>query len=417
MPTRARIIAALQFTHIQSALPMNSTGDGRYEISYQFAGNRQPGDALWSYSGWTAFTFQQKQAIRAALAQIETFLNIDFVEVTTQADPNLTIGRVNLGPGIVGEGGCQVSGFGAGARWDAQVVYDRQFSLTGPRGMNVILHEIGHALGLDHPFQGTTLPPAFENNHFTVMSYSIDPISHHYNNAMMLYDLLALQDIWGSAPYHGGNSTYTGRDGFDLRVIWDTGGTDTLSARGIDHGVRLDLQQGHFSRFGGYQDVAIAYGVRIERAIGSDFRDTIIGNATANYLAGRGGRDTMSGNAGNDRLHGQGANDTLRGGAGSDRLYGGSGNDVLMSQAGNDRMVGGAGADTFVFARGNGHDQVMDFADNVDSLRILGRGGLTNVLAHGAEVAGDVVFSFAGGDQLTVHNMTLAALHDDILVA
>lgn len=59
-------------------------------------------------------------------------------------------------------------------------------------------------------------------------------------------------------------------------------------------------------------------------------------------LTGTSGKDNLTGGAGNDTLSGLAGNDTLRGGLGDDKLIGGKGND------------------TYLFARGDGHDTVVD---------------------------------------------------------
>lgn len=100
----------------------------------------------------------------------------------------------------------------------------------------------------------------------------------------------------------------------------------------------------------------------IETCLGTDYADTITGNAACNMirgcggddtLYGGGGRDRLFGNAGNDRLHGGAANDRLDGGVGNDFLYGDSGNDLLLGSAGNDVLYGGTGDDKLNGGPGN----------------------------------------------------------------
>ena len=68
----------------------------------------------------------------------------------------------------------------------------------------------------------------------------------------------------------------------------------------------------------------------IEDVVGSDFNDTLIGDANNNLLSGGRG------------------NDTLVGGGGADSLFGGAGNDLLRLDWSsiNYRLDGGAGTDT-----------------------------------------------------------------------
>ncbi|MBK9236503.1 MAG: Ig-like domain-containing protein [Rhodoferax sp.] len=72
---------------------------------------------------------------------------------------------------------------------------------SGSVGYEILLHEIGHALGLGHPFDGTfPLPPAQDNTNNTVMSYT-----HAGGNksTFQSYDLLALRWLYGEDGLRG----------------------------------------------------------------------------------------------------------------------------------------------------------------------------------------------------------------------
>ena len=76
-----------------------------------------------------------------------------------------------------------------------------------------------------------------------------------------------------------------------------------------------------------------------ENLYGSQFNDTLTGNALNNLLHGGAGNDTINGGAGADTLIGSSGNDTMNGGDGADRISGDSGNDILSGGAGNDTAV------------------------------------------------------------------------------
>ena len=116
----------------------------------------------------------------------------------------------------------------------------------------------------------------------------------------------------------------------------------------------------------------------IENVVGTDYGDTINGNATANILKGgngndlldgKGGDDTLEGGDGNDELKGDAGGDTLVGGAGRDDLEGGAGADKITGGLGDDNLWGGAsgtgdtGLDMFIFRPqdGKGNDVILDF--------------------------------------------------------
>jgi serralysin len=133
----------------------------------------------------------------------------------------------------------------------------------------------------------------------------------------------------------------------------------------------------------------------IEGLLGSFYDDVLRGDNGANSIAG--GLD------GNDTLVGRGGNDTLAGGAGADVLNGG---------AGNDSLTGGADADRFVFAPGHGTARITDFEDGFDKLDLSGFGfaTVTEARSFASNVGADVVFDFAGGEQLIVDDITKAQL-------
>ncbi|QGZ96601.1 cadherin domain-containing protein [Terricaulis silvestris] len=110
-------------------------------------------------------------------------------------------------------------------------------------------------------------------------------------------------------------------------------------------------------RVGGYST--------IEHVTGSQFNDTIVGDARHNRLqgldgvdtiSGRGGDDVIAGGAGNDLLYGEAGADNIIGGDGVDTVSGGDDDDVLMGDAGNDTLNGDAGNDMVV--GGDGDDTV-----------------------------------------------------------
>jgi Ca2+-binding RTX toxin-like protein len=57
--------------------------------------------------------------------------------------------------------------------------------------------------------------------------------------------------------------------------------------------------------------------------LGSDFGDTLIGDARSNEITGLGGNDHIEGRAGNDALNGGEGSDLLDGGDGTDNCFAG----------------------------------------------------------------------------------------------
>lgn len=208
-----------------------------------------------------------------------------------------------------------------GAYWDG---YN-----PGDYGYATYLHELGHALGLSHPFGGSiggVLPIAEDSYNNSLMSYTaLAGYSGSYVNfnptTPMLYDIAVIQYLYGAnTSYHAGDDTYTFHQGQSYyQTLWDGGGTDTIAWDGATQGATIDLRPGHWSDLGNPLqfndasgkplatvglDMAIYYTVTIENAIGGAANDTLIGNPVANLLSGNGGSDTLLGNQGNDTLDG-----------------------------------------------------------------------------------------------------------------
>lgn len=198
-----------------------------------------------------------------------------------------------------------------------------------------LIHEIGHALGLDHPFEGkNVLPTKYENTQYTVMSYTAMEDNYWvagnykvYAETPMVLDIQAIQYIYGANySFNSGNNTYT----FDptkpfYRTIWDGGGTDTISIANFSTDCIIDLQAGSYSSllfnytpssrtdaYIGLNNLGIAYGCIIENVIGGSGNDAIFGNSANNVLSGGLGNDTLIDIEGNDTLNGGSGIDTAK---------------------------------------------------------------------------------------------------------
>lgn len=93
--------------------------------------------------------------------------------------------------------------------------------VAGSFGYELILHEIGHALGLSHSFSGNvTLPPAEENTAYTLMSYT--DVGGPYSSYRP-YDVAALMWLYGGDGLGGALG-----QGAPGRYLIGTAAADTL---------------------------------------------------------------------------------------------------------------------------------------------------------------------------------------------
>jgi Ca2+-binding RTX toxin-like protein len=180
----------------------------------------------------------------------------------------------------------------------------------------------------------------------------------------------------------GGDDRLIGGKGADL--IDGGAGIDTADYEDAGAGITLDLAQGGGS--GG--DAAGDSFVGIENVEGSEFSDSIVGDAGANRLDGNDGIDVLKGAGGADSLSGGSDNDNLSGGDGNDRLQGGGGADTMAGGNGDDVYVVDNAGDTVDETGGSGLDRVeslisFSLASNttgaVENLALIGFGNLNGV--------------------------------------
>lgn len=213
----------------------------------------------------TAFNAAQQTAVRSALDYVQALTGIEFAETTSgaQADfhfANQDLSRFSGQDFFVGgwtsanDYYSYVDDLVTEYRIDAYVYLDNGMLASwyaapsaGTRGYEDLLHEIGHALGLKHPFEGTVqLPAASDNTANTLMSYTHTGGPYA---AFQAYDIAALNFIYGGDGLLGtrgvGTSSpyFTGTNAAERASIGSTSGKVLDGSGGIDV-VAYDLPAG-----------------------------------------------------------------------------------------------------------------------------------------------------------------------------
>lgn len=300
-------------------------------------------------SGFEAFTAIQQAAVRAALQDYAAVAQLIFAEVTETASQHGELRYAESdSPSTAWAYYPSTSALGGDAWFNnAKNLYDNPGK--GNYAFFTVLHETGHAMGLKHSQDAkgafAAIPADRDSIEYTVMSYhsyvggptgGYTLSSSSYPQTLMMYDIAALQVLYG-ANYNtnGGDTVYkwdptTGQMSLNgvgqgapvgnkiFMTIWDGGGNDTYDFSAYATNLTINLAPGEWSITATAQLASLGNGhyaagnvanallykgnvaSLIETALGGSGSDILIGNLADNRLVGNGGNDVLDGGLGTD---------------------------------------------------------------------------------------------------------------------
>lgn len=283
-----------------------------WTIAYHFA--EQPGADFddKDKDGFQPFNEVQRSFARKIFDYVGTVLNVRFVE-TAEAEGSGVL--------LLANNHQEDSGGYASSRllMLSTEEADNLAPTTGNYGVEILLHELGHSLGLKHPFShadslgnadpGPYLSSAEDAARHTVMTYNMDEAE--LDLAYSALDLAALHYIYGPSQQLAAGDTTWKLDASRSNFIADGGGTDTVDGSAFAGGMTIDLRPGYWSWLGKQAgsiveagQVTVNFGSQIENLRGGAGKDTLIGNEAANHIEGGAGWDLLVGGLGSDLLDG-----------------------------------------------------------------------------------------------------------------
>ena len=336
-------------------------------------------------TGWAELNEAQKTAVKIIFNELEELLNISFMQVadtSAQSDGDIQFNIIDTDDNTAGFAyypGDYQNYYGDVFLSSSFNTEPDNFGLDpGEQGWATIVHELGHALGLEHPFDNentTLLDSSLDDVNHTVMSYvnhnivdvftytetiegsSISSLGRYLEPELYsLYDLASLQYIYGiNSNTNITDTTYIySYTDYELNTIWDVGGVDTIDLSDTLGRTTVDLHSGSLNSVDEYSlDEIIALHQAIVDVDGNNFDDFIVEVLTNtqndnNLYRGEENLAIATGTIIENIKTGSG-NDTIIDNEVDNSIETFLGNDTIhLGSGGFDRVDGGEGFDTII---------------------------------------------------------------------
>lgn len=283
--------------------PLTSVGQPAV-VTYSFTQTVPGYKTATDYPGLQVMNEAQKNQVRQAIQIFDSVAGIDFVEVPDSDQVQIRLGLHNFaGTAMSSAAGYanypNITPIGGDTWFDTRTLPD--FAQDTWR-FETVLHELGHAIGLKHPFEGpTTLVASLDNSNYTLMSYTdagtwktapqvldIEATAYYYGAAATTENAVVASYVASSGKIridvtHHAGQTVTGSNSADLIV--GGAGNDVLAAGG-----GLDVLNG-----GDGADMALYYGPRSAYRVTVDNGLYAVASTTTGWTADVDGTDYLLG--------------------------------------------------------------------------------------------------------------------------
>ncbi|MBX9937595.1 MAG: Ig-like domain-containing protein [Burkholderiaceae bacterium] len=279
--------------------PWNYLIPYRNVLYYTFDASNGSYIQVESSTSITAFNATQKNAAREIMVYVQGLIGVNFVEVASASQADIHFGATNIlsGVNVAGQSstgyGYSYNGSNVLTAVSAESIIwldnyeffaENNAPVAGSDGYQVLLHEIGHALGLGHPFDmPNTLPAVQDNTDNTVMSYTWnDPAKYAFQS----YDLMALTWIYGDDGL-AGSWGYNSQFGNSLNPVSnDTLAPTVVSFSPVDEATKVAVNT----------SIVVTFSEAVQRGSGSIVLKTAAGAIVASYDAAASSAISINGN-------------------------------------------------------------------------------------------------------------------------